>query len=156
MRPEQTTHKFNTRFIKKEVFKTNHLENHPANEIIGRCYVLFVDDYIRGKPAGVNEDEIYVCESRYSIKAKNSQKIKNWSSCLPARASEIDLELYDKPKALIRGPLETEVSINPTPSKRKRDEQDELQKKRLIMETPRLSITSTPTARPTRDVQNVI
>ena len=66
-RPEQTIHKANTKFFPNEVLKCNQFENYQADEILGRCQVLFVKDYIRGKPKNVAMEHVYVCESRYLL-----------------------------------------------------------------------------------------
>ena len=47
------------------------------------CWVcavsLVVRDYIKSTPAGFNHDDVFVCESRYTHKAKSFKKIKNWT-----------------------------------------------------------------------------
>lgn len=44
--------------------------------MLGRCCVLSVRDYYRCKPENFDEKDIYVCESRYSSKARAFKKIK--------------------------------------------------------------------------------
>ena len=44
--------------------------------VLGKCYVMFVRDYFKTKPEGFEEEDIFVCESRYSAKAKAFKKIK--------------------------------------------------------------------------------
>lgn len=48
----------------------------PLNQVLGRCCVLSVKDYFRSKPEGVDEKDVYVCESRYSARARAFKKIK--------------------------------------------------------------------------------
>jgi hypothetical protein len=94
---------------------------------------------------GVDSENIFVCESRYSIQAKNSQKIKKWSTCIPesVRNNSIELELYDTPLSLKRAPLDPDVATGPTPNKRKRDEpEDTPAPKRRVMETPAHRVNS--------------
>lgn len=85
--------------MENEVFKTNHLVNYASTDIIGKCVVLFLKDYVRGKPAGFDIKDVYVCESRYIEPSKTFAKIKTWATCLPEKAKdrEIKLELYDAP-----------------------------------------------------------
>ncbi|KAJ3090067.1 hypothetical protein HK102_004777 [Quaeritorhiza haematococci] len=92
-------HKASQKFMENEVFKTNHFEPYYIEEIVGRCYVLFVRDYVRGKPPGFNMADVFVCESRYNEQHKQYAKIKNWASCVPdsLRGKEVELELYDTP-----------------------------------------------------------
>ena len=54
------------------------------NKIQGLCYVLHVKDYFKYQPIFDNQIEIqdqdvYVCESRYNIKTKMFKKIKWWN-----------------------------------------------------------------------------
>ena len=37
---------------------------------------MFVKDYFKNKPDSFDEDDVFVCESRYSAKAKAFKKIK--------------------------------------------------------------------------------
>lgn len=144
LKPEQTVHKLMTKFIKNEVFRTNHYENYLDNEIIGRCYVLFIKDYLRGKPEGVSEKDLYICESRYSLDSKSSQKIKNWKLSLPEQIRNVDLALkpHDEPITIQRNCLESELELGimPAGSKRKRDIEEDHEsgppKRRAAMETP--------------------
>ena len=48
----------------------------PLSSIKGRCAVLNVKDYFRAKPEGFEDKDVYVCESRYSSKARCFKKIK--------------------------------------------------------------------------------
>jgi len=104
LRPEQTIHKASTKFLEREVFKTNMFDTYTPEDIRGRCFVLFVQDYIRGRPVGSAGKEIFVCESRYNLDAKNFSKIKHWDRGLPEpiRGKPIQLELYDIPLVLKR------------------------------------------------------
>lgn len=64
-RPEQTVHKSHAKFMPNEVLKCSQFENYTENEILGRCLVLHVKDYVRGKPKNIAMEHVYVCESRY-------------------------------------------------------------------------------------------
>ncbi|KAJ3046530.1 hypothetical protein HK097_000773, partial [Rhizophlyctis rosea] len=99
LRPEQTVHKATQRFMEKEVFRTSEKKDYYASEIVGRCHVLYVRDYIRGKLKGAKPEDTYVCENRYDDKAKQYAKVKDWNSGLPrsARGREVDLDLYPSP-----------------------------------------------------------
>jgi chromatin structure-remodeling complex subunit RSC1/2 len=99
--PENTIHKATTKFMEKEVLKTGHHENYLCSEIIGRCWVLFIRDYIRGRPKGAVEKDTYVCESRYNEQNKTITKIKHWPSCLPEAIRSIELELVEFPAPIV-------------------------------------------------------
>ncbi|XP_073978285.1 protein polybromo isoform X2 [Rhodnius prolixus] len=81
-RPNETYHVTTRKFLQKEVFKTEQNVAIPLNQVLGRCCVLSVKDYFRSKPEGVDEKDVYVCESRYSARARAFKKIKNWPPSL--------------------------------------------------------------------------
>ncbi|KAI8897607.1 Bromodomain-containing protein [Globomyces pollinis-pini] len=149
LRPEQTTHKLNTKFLPQEVFKTTVLENYMSNEIAGKCMILHVNDFIRGNPQGFNPKDVYVCESRYNVHGKSTQKIKNWSLCLPkqARSKIIPLDLYTQPLILQRYSLEY---VNVDSPKRKRDDDEEHGGKRRLGDSSKA--TSPPNGKSTDNV----
>ena len=104
LRPEQTVHKASTKFMENEVFKTNHTEHYTVKDIEGRCAILYVRDYTRGRPPGFTFENTFVVESRYNEQAKNFSKIKNWSVCLPDSLKNVepDLELFSAPIVPVR------------------------------------------------------
>uniref|UniRef100_A0A1B6CN38 Protein polybromo-1 n=1 Tax=Clastoptera arizonana TaxID=38151 RepID=A0A1B6CN38_9HEMI len=77
-RPRETYHVTTRKFLENEVFKTDQHVAIPLNQVLGRCCVLNVKDYFRFKPDSFEEKDVYVCESRYSSKARAFKKIKNW------------------------------------------------------------------------------
>ncbi|KAJ3145540.1 hypothetical protein HDU89_007037 [Geranomyces variabilis] len=101
LRPEQTVYRANTKFYQNEVFKTNHHETYQADEIVGRCHVLHIKDYSRGRPKNALAKDVFVCESRYNEQAKQYAKIRNWATCMPANArpgkAVPELELFPTP-----------------------------------------------------------
>ncbi|KAI8920986.1 Bromodomain-containing protein [Powellomyces hirtus] len=101
LRPEQTVHRANTKFMQNEVFKTNHMETYYADEIVGRCWVLHYRDYIRGRPKGAPAKDTFICESRYNEQAKQYSKIRNWASCIPPNASKAPPELDLFPSVVV-------------------------------------------------------
>lgn len=62
--------------VSQEVFKTDQHMAIPLSSIRGRCAVINVKDYFRYKPEGFDDKDVYVCESRYSSKARLFKKIK--------------------------------------------------------------------------------
>ncbi|KAJ3158671.1 hypothetical protein HDU86_002636 [Geranomyces michiganensis] len=101
LRPEQTVYRANTKFYQNEVFKTNHHETYQADEIVGRCHVLHIKDYSRGRPKNALPKDVFVCESRYNEQAKQYAKIRNWATCMPASArpgkAVPELDLFPTP-----------------------------------------------------------
>lgn len=80
------------------MFRTSHIEYYFLEEIISKCCVLFIKDFLRGKPAGFLSKDCFICESRYLEQGKNYQKIKVWNSNLSAGVKNTDvvLELFDE------------------------------------------------------------
>jgi protein polybromo-1 len=60
----------------QEVFKSDVHVAIPLDQVLGLCCVLSVKDYFRSKPDGFADKDVYVCESRYSTKARAFKKIK--------------------------------------------------------------------------------
>jgi chromatin structure-remodeling complex subunit RSC1/2 len=101
---EQTIHPISRKFYEKEVFKSNQFEDNAIDKVIGKCYVLFIKDYVKGKPPGAKPKDVWICESRYHD--KQMHKIKNWNTCLPEaiRQEEVKLEMYPVPLSLKKVP----------------------------------------------------
>lgn len=106
-RPEQTVHRFDRHFYENEVVKTGQYRDHPIDEVIDRCFVMFFTRYNRGRPRNFPSDkEIYVCESRYNEEKHKLNKIKTWASCLPdeVRDKDYEMDLFDAPKKIKKLP----------------------------------------------------
>ncbi|XP_030231386.1 protein polybromo-1 isoform X1 [Gadus morhua] len=83
-RPNETFHLATRKFLEKEVFKSDFYNKAPVSKILGKCVVMFVKEYFKLHPEGFRAEDVYVCESRYSAKAKAFKKIKMWTSPLNA------------------------------------------------------------------------
>jgi chromatin structure-remodeling complex subunit RSC1/2 len=106
-RPEQTVHRFDKHFFENEVVKTGQYRDHPIDEIVDRCFVMFFTRFNKGRPRGFPEDkEVYVCEARYNEEKHKINKIKTWASCLPdeVRDKDYEMDLFDVPKKLKKVP----------------------------------------------------
>lgn len=51
------------------------------SEIIGKCWVMTVKgrEYFHYAPEGYADEDVYVCEYRYSTKARSFCKLKSWA-----------------------------------------------------------------------------
>ncbi|XP_064474413.1 protein polybromo-1-like isoform X2 [Ornithodoros turicata] len=78
-RPNETFHLASRKFLEKELFKSDNYNSTPVNQVLGKCYVMPVKDYFKSYPKGFDDKDVYVCESRYSAKAKAFKKIKIWN-----------------------------------------------------------------------------
>ncbi|CAA19283.1 RSC complex bromodomain subunit Rsc1 [Schizosaccharomyces pombe] len=104
LRPEQTVHRADAVFYENEVFKTSLYRDHPVSEIVGRCFVMYITRYIRGRPKGIRSTPVFVCESRYNDDTKQFSKIKSWKACMPQEVSgsEYEMILFDRPITLTK------------------------------------------------------
>ncbi|KAH7393794.1 hypothetical protein DE146DRAFT_721984 [Phaeosphaeria sp. MPI-PUGE-AT-0046c] len=106
-RPEQTVHRFDRHFLENEVVKTGQYRDHRIDEVVDRCFVMFVTRYNKGRPRDFPPDkEIYVCEARYNEENHKLNKIKTWASCLPDEVRDKDyvMDLFDAPRKLRKNP----------------------------------------------------
>ncbi|KAF2281154.1 chromatin structure-remodeling complex protein-like protein rsc1 [Westerdykella ornata] len=106
-RPEQTVHRFDRHFLENEVVKTGQYRDHRIDEVVDRCFVMFVTRYNKGRPRDFPADkEIYVCEARYNEEKHKLNKIKTWASCLPDEVRDKDyvMDLFEHPRKLKKVP----------------------------------------------------
>ncbi|KAI1136327.1 hypothetical protein F5Y05DRAFT_390995 [Hypoxylon sp. FL0543] len=106
-RPEQTVHRFEKHFLENEVVKTGQYRDHRIDEVVDRCFVMFVTRYNKGRPRGFPKDkEVYVCEARYNEEKHKLNKIKTWASCVPdeVREKDYEMDLFDVPRKLRKVP----------------------------------------------------
>ncbi|XP_042217828.1 protein polybromo-1-like isoform X3 [Homarus americanus] len=94
-RPAETFHQPNRKFFEQEVFKTDQHHAYPLTEVIGKCYVLPLVDYIKMKPEGVDEKDLFVCESRYNSRNRFFKKIKSFPFNVGER-----VKLLERPEPL--------------------------------------------------------
>ncbi|XP_011690266.1 PREDICTED: protein polybromo-1 isoform X2 [Wasmannia auropunctata] len=99
-RPSETYHVASRKFLDKELFKSDAHVAVPLAKVAGRCCVLSVKDYFRMQPEGFQEKDVYVCESRYSTKARAFKKIKVWNFD-PDHLSLVPREKPLEPKRVI-------------------------------------------------------
>ncbi|XP_076447907.1 protein polybromo-1-like isoform X4 [Babylonia areolata] len=98
-RPNETYHLATRKFLEKEVFKTEQSHEISMSQIMGRCYVMFVKDYFKLKPEGIPDKDVYVCESRYSIRNRCFKKIKIWQS---SRTDSVNIVMREVPLVPVR------------------------------------------------------
>jgi len=106
-RPEQTVHRAEKYFYESEVVKTGQYRDHRIQEVIDRCFVMFVTRFPKGRPRGLPKDKsVYVCETRYNEEKHRFAKIKTWTSCVPDEVREKDyqMDLFDQPRRLKKLP----------------------------------------------------
>uniref|UniRef100_A0A3B3C4U6 Protein polybromo-1 n=1 Tax=Oryzias melastigma TaxID=30732 RepID=A0A3B3C4U6_ORYME len=97
-RPNETFHLATRKFLEKEVFKSDFYNKAPVSKILGKCVVMFVKEYFKLYPEGFQEEDVYVCESRYSAKSKSFKKIKMWTMPL----SSVRFTPRDVPLPVVR------------------------------------------------------
>lgn len=100
-------HRFDKHFYEHEVFKTGQYRDHPVEDIVDRCFVMFVTRYHRGRPRYFPTDkQIYVCDSRYNESKHTFNKIKTWTSCFPDEVRDKDyvMDLFQQPRKMKKQP----------------------------------------------------
>ena len=100
-RPNETFHLASRKFLEQELFKSDVRSPHPLSQIRGRCFVLNVKDYFKVKPAAFADHDVYVCESRYSTKARMFKKIKVWSTGPTPGVNLVAREAVLEPKRVV-------------------------------------------------------
>ncbi|XP_058063027.1 protein polybromo-1 [Anopheles bellator] len=79
LRPFETFHVQTRKFMEQEVFKSDQRVQVPLFKALNKCFVMQVRDYVKSKPEGFPEKDVFVCESRYSSKARSFKKLKTWN-----------------------------------------------------------------------------
>ena len=64
----------------QELFKTEFAHMLKLSQVVRRCHVMFIKDYTKFYPEGFDDDDVYVCESRYIYKVKVFKKYKVWAT----------------------------------------------------------------------------
>lgn len=75
-RQRETFHVPTRTFFEKEVMQGDIHNSIPISKVIGKCFVMAFKDYIKYRPEGFEEKDIFVCEWRYTSKIRNWKKIK--------------------------------------------------------------------------------
>ncbi|GCC25554.1 hypothetical protein chiPu_0003965, partial [Chiloscyllium punctatum] len=91
--PEETEHEPTKMFYKKEVFLSNVEETCTMTCVIGKCSVLSFKDYLSCRPTEVNENDVYICESRYNETDKQMKRFKGLKR-FSLSAKILDDEIY--------------------------------------------------------------
>jgi histone-lysine N-methyltransferase ASH1L len=73
--PHETFHEPSRKFFPNEVFRMPLYEMIPLETIIGSCCVMDLNTYCKGRPKGMREQDIYVCEYRLDKTAHLFYKI---------------------------------------------------------------------------------
>ena len=132
MRPENMAQHGSRKFYPNEVFKTDIMQECTPGQLSGRCIVLYIDDYIRGRPLEWNnrdkQKDVFVCDSRYSVATNRYDKIKDWKECLheDMRDEELVLVPFDQPLKLEKvAVVSKDQRRQSAPKKREYAESDE-------------------------------
>ncbi|KAA3671838.1 protein polybromo-1, partial [Paragonimus westermani] len=80
------------RLLTSEVFRTALIEAIPLGKLMGRCLVLPISQFIRFRPKNVDERDVFICESQFSIKSQTFVKIRNWDIPTP-----VGIEMEPRP-----------------------------------------------------------
>lgn len=103
-RPEQTVHRYDKLFYENEVMKSGQYRDQKVEEILEKCFVMYITKYQRGRPQGIGQRSVYCCESRYNEAEKTFNKIRTWKACIPdeVRSTDYPMDLFERPRPLRR------------------------------------------------------
>ncbi|XP_034455973.1 histone-lysine N-methyltransferase ASH1L isoform X1 [Hippoglossus hippoglossus] len=74
-RPHETHHSPSRRFYQNELFRMPLYEIIPLESVVGTCCVLDLYTYCKGRPKGVKEQDVYICDYRLDKSAHLFYKI---------------------------------------------------------------------------------
>ncbi|XP_050071775.1 protein polybromo-1 [Anopheles maculipalpis] len=79
LRPHETFHVQTRKFMEQELFKSDQHIQIPLSKVLNKCFVMHVRDYVKLMPENFASKDVFVCESRYSSKARSFKKLKTWN-----------------------------------------------------------------------------
>ncbi|KAL7062634.1 hypothetical protein AAHC03_0883 [Spirometra sp. Aus1] len=91
-RPTEAKPSRRRRLLAAEVFRTALGETVPPGKLMGHCLVLPITQFIRCRPKNVDERDVFVCESQFSLSGQIFVKIRRWGAPTP-----YGVELEDRP-----------------------------------------------------------
>uniref|UniRef100_A0A7E4ZZ93 Bromo domain-containing protein n=1 Tax=Panagrellus redivivus TaxID=6233 RepID=A0A7E4ZZ93_PANRE len=77
-KPTETYHLATRLFYPNEVFITDFRDTITADRLLGKCWVMPAEDYLKSKPQGFDDADVYACESKYLGRQKHFRKLGNW------------------------------------------------------------------------------
>eukprot|EP01134_Creolimax_fragrantissima_P002142 CFRG2142T1 len=92
--PAETFHVPTRTFYAHERLICKKGESNPMRSILGKCAVLPLKDYVRGRPFGIPEEDVYVVESLYDERARKIERLTN--KTMPATLVRNDETLRSK------------------------------------------------------------
>ncbi|KAL8615959.1 hypothetical protein ACOMHN_034635 [Nucella lapillus] len=75
LRPHETYHEPNRKFFHNELFRYPQYETYPLEQVAGKCVVMDLNTYCKGKPKGFDNRDVYICEFRLDKNARIFTKI---------------------------------------------------------------------------------
>lgn len=75
LRPHETYHEPSRKFFPNEVFRVPLYENVPLTAVVGECCVMDLATFCKGRPKGIQEEDVFICEYRVDKKAHLFSKI---------------------------------------------------------------------------------
>eukprot|EP00117_Sycon_ciliatum_P036027 scpid20638/ scgid27185/ Protein polybromo-1; BRG1-associated factor 180; Polybromo-1D len=76
VRPSEVEHSPSRMFYKRELLMSSLHDSNSMKSIQGRCAVLDMQTYTKGRMTEVNETDVYVCESRYNESDRQIRRLK--------------------------------------------------------------------------------
>ncbi|XP_046677984.1 histone-lysine N-methyltransferase ASH1L isoform X2 [Homalodisca vitripennis] len=95
LRPHETFHEPTRKFFPNELMRIPLYEVVPLDLIMGHCYVLDINTFCKGRPAGADPQHIYICEYRVDKSARLFAKLAK-SKVPPVCLKSYAFDKYDQ------------------------------------------------------------
>ena len=76
VRPSEVDHPASRMFCKQELLMSSIHDTNPMRSIQGRCAILDMQTYVKGRITEISETDVFVCESRYNEADKLIRRLK--------------------------------------------------------------------------------
>jgi protein polybromo-1 len=77
-KPRETYHLATRLFFPNEVFLTPFKDTVTVDRLRGKCCVIFAEEYLKNKPEDFDDNDVYVCESKYLGRKQHFKKLPTW------------------------------------------------------------------------------
>lgn len=136
LRPHETFHVTTRKFLEKEVFKSSISQTISMDKVLGMCYVMHIRDYIKLRPDGLPEKDVFVCESRYSVQGRCFKKLKSWPTARDSNNSSVRFVPRETPLELKRV-----MSVFKERIEKHKGELEELKLQEVLVEKEKPNVT---------------
>uniref|UniRef100_A0A914YR62 Protein polybromo-1 n=1 Tax=Panagrolaimus superbus TaxID=310955 RepID=A0A914YR62_9BILA len=99
-KPCETYHLATRLFFPNEVFLTPFKDSVTVERLRGKCCVMFAEDYLKSNPIEFDDDNVYVCESKYLGRKQHFKKLQTWP--YPEEIEKLKVEKRSEPLKVVK------------------------------------------------------